>query len=98
MSRQIVVTLTDIKIEKWTVDTINQHVTIYFQIKDDQGNIYKQDYAIFWADLPDNGGTDHLGNILPVPDNWYQLPIEYINTLTNLTTDARSALMHLVQE
>ena len=94
----ITITLADIKIHDWTVEVDYQRVIVSYSILKDTGEEYlDRQTAIFWRYIPDPGNDD-LGNPIPVPDNWYQLPEEYVQMLTDLTLDARSALLHLVNE
>jgi acyl-CoA thioesterase FadM len=93
----ITITLTDVIINQWIVDAENQNVTVHYRIVDQNGDIYQTGHAIFWVTIPDLG-VDHNGNPIPMPDNWYQLPAEYVTTLADLTADARLALLHLVNE
>lgn len=88
MSLDILITLNDIEIITWAVSLIDQNVMVTYAIKTDAGETYKIDNAIFWAVMPEGDN----------PGNWYQLPEEYVTTLSNLTSDARSALLHLVNE
>lgn len=83
---QIIINVTDIKIIQWTVNVADQNVTVDFQMMKDDGTPYERLKAVFWAIMP------------PEPHDayWYQLPAEYVTTLTNLTVDARTALLNLI--
>jgi hypothetical protein len=95
---EVTITLNDIGIESWKVDLVKQRVIVHYYLMTSTGEHYEYGEAIFWANLPTEGPLDPAGQPTPVPDNWYQLPVEYIATLTDLTADARSALLHLVNE
>jgi hypothetical protein len=88
MAKNIIITLADIEIVKWTVNIAEQNVLVKYAIKTDTGDLYAYGEAVFWAALPNEDN----------PGNWYQLPEEYVTTLSNLTSDARLALLHLVNE
>lgn len=80
---QIIIDIVDIKIISWTVDIENQSVTINYQLMKSDGTPYTTNIAVFWVTMP--GGTQET--------YWYQLPAEYVITLTNITNDARTALL-----
>lgn len=84
---QIIINVTDIKIIQWTVDVTAQNVTVDFQMMKDDGTPYERLKAVFWVTLP-------TGEQEPY---WYQLPAEYVSTLADLTIDARTALLSLIQ-
>jgi hypothetical protein len=83
---QIIINVTNIKIIKWTVDVEGQRVITDFQMLKDDGTPYERREAIFWVTMPPE----------PHEPYWYLLPAEYVETLTNLTIDARTALMALI--
>lgn len=88
------ITLDDIKILEWTVNVGSRSVIVSYQVLDDEGDHYKSDSAVFWDTIPDEVvGPEGL---MPNPDNWYQLPAKYTSFLTDLTVDAKNALLHLV--
>lgn len=94
----ITITLNNIRILKWTVNVYHQNVTVVYQILDSSDETYSEGEAIFWATMPESGGVGPDGQPRPIPDYWYLLPPEYVTALTNLTIDARTALLHLVNE
>ena len=83
---QIIINVVDIKIIQWTVDVAKQNVTVDFQMMKDDGTPYERLKAVFWVTMPPE----------PHEAYWYQLPLEYVTILTNLTLDARSALLSLI--
>jgi hypothetical protein len=91
----LTITLNDIRIITWTVDVDRRTVTVHYQRLTDTGDPLDDGMAVFWDTLPDPG-TDPQGNPVPLPSNWYQLPTQYAQILTDLTLDVRQALMHLV--
>ena len=94
----LTITLNDVRINHWMVDIDNLRVIVNYSILKDTGDEYgDRSEAIFWVTMPDPT-NDPWGNPLPLPDNWYMLPEEYVTQLANLTNDARLALLHLVNE
>ena len=94
----LTITLNDVKINHWMVDIENLRVIANYSILKDTGEEYGgRQEAIFWVTMPEQT-NDPWGNPLPYPDNWYTLPEEYVTQLANLTSDARLALLHLVNE
>lgn len=93
---QVVINVTDIKIIAWKVDVERQCVIVDFQMMQDNGNAYERKEAIFWVSIPENP-VDRFGNPITDTSLWFQLPLSYVETLTNITIDARAALLHLVQ-
>lgn len=89
---QIVLTIDDIRINNWTVDVPNARVLVHYDMLTSANDVYRSEMAIFWATLPSHD-VDPWGNEIPIPDNWYQLPAEYVQVLTQLTVDARQALL-----
>jgi hypothetical protein len=79
----IIIEIVDIKVLRWTVDVENQNVTVEYQLMKSDGTPYTTNIAVFWATMP--GGTQET--------YWYQLPAEYVIALTNITNDARTALL-----
>lgn len=93
----ITVTINNLRIDRWTVDTALRNVEVEFFAIDSNGDtVGDLQIAFFWETLPDT--VDEHGNQIPRPDNFYQLPPTYSSTLTNLTQDAKNALMHLINE
>ena len=88
-------TYTEIRISEWIADIVNQRVIVYYEILDDQGVTREQGEAIFWHIIPQMANGDD-GLPLPQPSNWYQLPLQYAQTLLDLTNDAKSALAGLL--
>ena len=89
------ITLDTIQINYWSVDVGMKRVTVSYNILQDTGEVFKTADAFFWETIPDPI-SDLLGNPIPNPDNWYQLPPEYSALLTDLTLDVRAALLHLI--
>lgn len=85
------ITLSDIRITGWVPNITLQNVTVTYQVIDQNGDVYDGGEAIFWATIPT--WTDPTQ---PQPTNWYQLPQSYVNTLQQLTADARTALLPLI--
>jgi hypothetical protein len=90
------ITLSDVIVEYWTVSVELQNVTASYRIVDAQSNTWERGEAVFWATMPDMG-ADMDGNPLPLPSNWYLLPAQYVQGLTDLTLDLRQALLSLIQ-
>jgi hypothetical protein len=90
------INLTDIKIRHWMVSVQDQCVTVSYEIIDDQSSVWEQGEAVFWATMPEPGVDPLTGEPGYLPDNWYQLPAQYVSVLTDLTQDARTALLHLI--
>ena len=89
---QIITNVTDIKIITWSVNVERQCVIVDFQMMKDNNEPYERMMAVFWVTIPDPSIPDPIGN----PSLWYQLPAGYVATLTQLTVDAKTALMPLV--
>lgn len=87
--------LSDIKILNWTLDVDARNVTINYQIRDAADEIYVGGQAVFWETMPDPG-EDLFGDPGTLPDNWFQLPPSHSQALTDITIDARSGLLHLL--
>jgi len=91
-----IITLDDIKLVDWRVVIDDQCAIARYYFVDDAGKLFgDMQTAIFWVSIP-NPGVDPLGNPLPVPDNWYQLPTKYLTTLMSINADLRTALLGLV--
>lgn len=91
-----IITLSDIKVNTWTVDPDNLRVIANYHFLDDQGNVFGDNQqAIFWVTIP-SPGVDPEGQPIPVPDNWYQLPKTYLPTLVNISNDLHDGLINLV--
>jgi hypothetical protein len=86
------ITLTDLEILRWEVNLGQQYVQVYYRIVDQNGETYSFGDAIFWVTIPQI--NDPLQG---QPNNWYQLPPSYIPILLQLTNDARTALLPLLQ-
>jgi len=93
MGRTII--LSDIKIVSWVLDVDNRNVTVNYRILDQDSNLYDDGQAIFWENLP-VPQPDLEGNPGSNPDNWYQLPLQYSQALTDITLAARSGLLQLL--
>jgi hypothetical protein len=85
------ITLTDLEILRWEVNLGRQYVQVYYRIIDQDGNTFDYGDAIFWVTIPQI--NDPLQG---QPDNWYQLPPSYIPVFLQLTSDAHTALIHLI--
>ena len=93
----LTITVNDLQIISWTVDVEQRNVTVNYMMVKDNGLPYTQNnIAIFWETIPTL--EDPQGNPVSPPDNWYQLPPAYSQFLTDLTIDARNALLHLINE
>lgn len=92
---QIVINVTNIQIIQWTVDVAAQRVVVDFQSLTDTGEPYERKQAIFWVTMPVDP-VDPFGNPITDTSLWYTLPPEYVQTLTDLTIDARAALLPLI--
>ena len=79
------------EIVSWTVDIFNQNVTVKFLLREVGGNIYFMGEEVFWVTIPPEE-PDGAGGTVPNPANWSQLPSTYVQTLTDLTTDAITAI------
>jgi hypothetical protein len=75
------ITLDDVQIRTWTVDPQGQYVAVHYNVLDSTGEMFSEDQAIFWVTLPEE----------PQPRD-YQLPPAYVQTLLDLTNDARTAI------
>lgn len=89
------ITLSDIKILNWTLDVDNRNVTVNYQIRDQNDDTFESGQAVFWETLPvPKPGINGEPGVNP--DNWYQLPAQYSQALTDITLAARSGLLHLL--
>jgi hypothetical protein len=88
----LIISVTTLEIEEWTVNIFRENVTIKYFLLDADGRIWIRDEAIFWRTLP--SPTDDEGNPISIPDNWYQLPIEYAIHLNDITTHAEGILQN----
>jgi hypothetical protein len=92
-------TVNNIQITSWTVDTEDRKVTIIYSQMLDTGEAFTQNnYAIFWETIPTMPIDPETGLPYPTPDDWYQLPPAYSQFLTDLTIDAKTALMPTINE
>jgi hypothetical protein len=80
----LIIELTDVNVREWTVNVEEQRVDVLYMLETEEGEGYKSGKAIFWAAMPTEPD--------PPPDNWYDLPSGYAQTLLNLTNDAESAI------
>jgi hypothetical protein len=90
------ITLSDIKITSWSLDVDKRNVTVNYQIKDQNEDTFDEGQAVFWETIPDPPGQGVTGEPGVNPDNWYQLPAQYSQALTDITLAARSGLLHLL--
>ena len=88
------ITLSDVLIDEWTVNLNAENVTVRYRVVDDTGRVWVDGLAVFWRNFPQL--TDPNGNPAPIPDNWFQLPTTYIQTLSGLNTDIHTALLKFV--
>lgn len=91
----IVYTVDDIRILTWEVQIARERVRVVYAELLDTDERWDVKEAFFWASLPTEGPG---GPSDPVPENWYQLPVEYVSILTDLTIDARNALLPTIGE
>lgn len=92
----LIITVNEIQITSWSVDVGERSVLVkYDLIRDDNKPHLQNQVALFWETIPTEDGE---GNPITPEDNWYQLPAQYSQVLTDLTLDAKSALMHLIGE
>lgn len=91
------ITLTNVRIVTWRVDVEQQRVVATYEVLRDDGTPESKSEAIFWINMP-AATTGIDGKLREPPDNWYQLPAGYVQTLTALTADVRSGLLHLINE
>ena len=93
----LTITVNDLEIISWEVNAEQRNVTAKFNLVKDNGLPYTQNnYAIFWETIPTL--EDPQGNPISPPENWYQLPAQYSQILTDLTIDLRNGLLHLINE
>lgn len=90
----ITINITQLEIEEWTVNIIKENVTINYLLKDDNDVIWIRDQAIFWRVIPEV--TDEMGNPVPTPENWHELPSAYVLHLNDITNHAESILLNLL--
>ena len=88
------VTLSDVLIDEWTVNLNTENVTVRYRVVDDNGWVWADGLAVFWRNIPQL--IDPNGNPAPIPDNWFQLPTTYVQTLNDLNTDIHTALLKFV--
>lgn len=87
----ILINITQLEIEMWTVNIIRENVTVQYLLKDDNEVIWDRGEVIFWRTMPTP--TDELGNPVPIPENWYQLPPAYALHLNEITQHAETILL-----
>lgn len=83
----ITLVLSDIKITEMIVNYVDLYVHVTYQIIDGDGQVWKTNTATFWVNLPLIEGD------LPTPDDWFQLPANYLPTFVDLRADAKTALI-----
>lgn len=86
----ITISISNLEIEEWIVNIIKENVTIKYLLLDDNNVIWMREEAIFWKTIPTP--TDEEGNPIPIPDNWYELPIDYVIHLNEITNHAETIL------
>lgn len=93
------ITLNDVKIISWSVHVEQRCVTVEYTLAADDGTDFSYGAATFWETMPDPV-PNPMGGDEPdyIPEDWYQLPAKYTPLLTDLTVDARNALIHLLDE
>ncbi len=79
------ITLADIKILSWRVETDAKRVVVDYLVLQSDGGEYRRNQAVFWAQMPNT--TPEAG------EDWYQLPAKYVGILTDLTSDIKTALV-----
>ena len=87
----LTIEITQLEIEEWIVNLVQENVIIKYLLLDSNGTIWIRDEAIFWKDIPEE--FDPLGNPIDPPDNWYQLPQNYVLTLNEITNHAEGILL-----
>jgi hypothetical protein len=85
------IVLTDLIVTNLYIDYGQQLVKASYKKVDANGQAYLTGEALFWVTMP-NPGVDPSGNPLPIPDNWFKLPDQYLPTLLSLRDDADTAL------
>lgn len=90
-----IINVNEIKIVSWTVHVESRSVTVSFTYNTDSDEIHDFGSAVFWETIP-GPQPNVVGGPDIVPDNWYQLPAQYVSILTDLTVDVRAALLHLL--
>lgn len=89
---QIITNVVDIRIDGWSVDVVNRCVAVNYSMMTDQNDVWQSGIAYFWETMPPPIQDPITGELF-TPDSWYQLPAEYVQVLTQLTLDARTALL-----
>lgn len=82
--------ITKLEIEEWTVNIIEERVTVNYLLLDNDDVIWIREEATFWRVVPTP--IDEEGNPIPIPDSWYQLPQDYALHLNDITTHAEGIL------
>jgi hypothetical protein len=86
-----IINLTDLVINFIVIDYENQKAMVNYKMIDASNKTWVTGEAIFWVTIPDPG-MDIYGNPLPVPENWFLLPANYIDTLIQMKSDTDQAL------
>lgn len=89
------IVIDDIRIIDWRVDVATRSVHVNYEFMTDQGSGFQVGYAIFWETIP-SVPNEPTGDPGTQPDNWFQLPAQYSQVLTDLTVDLRQGLLHLL--
>lgn len=89
MARTII--LENCEHEILTVDIPNENVTVPFKLLDADGKTWMIGTAIFWREIPEL--RDPEGNLLPTPEEWFQIPLAYLQDLADMTNDIHTALV-----
>lgn len=92
----ITITLQDIKITRWVVNVDAKMVRVEYEIRGQDDKSYDEGTAYFYETIPVS--YDDEGQPYPTPPNYYQLPAARAQALTDITVDARAALLHLINE
>lgn len=88
-----IITISDLQIEEWTVNVQRRAVHVVYKTLTDAAELFDHGAATFWETVPDPSEFPNDD-----PTTWYQLPPAYNQLLTDLTVDARNALLHLINE
>lgn len=84
------ITITDLEIEEWSVNLIQEKVTVKYLLKDSDGIIWIRDTAVFWRVIPVI--YEEPGVPAPTPDYWYLLPNDYVLYLNEIKNHAETIL------
>lgn len=89
------IVIDDLRIIDWRVDVDSRSIHVTFEYLTDQNEGFMLDNAVFWETMPDPP-REPTGEVGSLPDNYYQLPAQYSQVLTDLTVDLKNGLLHLL--